>query len=218
MSGTPAGSSDRRERLRERLRGDLRVGPVRGGAGLSLLPALLSWSRIAGAPALVVAAWLLESPRAAFWIVLGCSLSDYMDGRLARATGSASHAGRVLDFTADKFFLPVALMVTSLTMGVLEPVAAVLLASYHLVLLLALAAVSWSLSSPLVTITTGEKLAVLFSYLLVTVAAGQAAFPEKYLFHSLLWPTTVIALLSALMGLVSYMRLMRRVLGGIVGR
>jgi len=72
--------------------------------------------------------------------------------------------------------------------------------------------ISWSVHVPVVTITTGERLAVLFSYLLLITAAGILKFPHKHIFQSLYTPLTIIALLSSLTGLLSYLRLLKRML------
>ncbi len=151
-----------------------------------------------------------------FWIILICSLSDYLDGWVARRLKQTTYPGKVMDFIADKLFLSVALFSLSISLGVIDTVSASILAGYHLLMLLALSVISWSILIPVVTITTGERLAVLFSYLLLIVASGKLAFPDKHLFISLQWPLTIIALLSALAGLLSYLRLLKRLLSRIL--
>ena len=177
---------------------------------LPVIPALISWTRILAVPAVLIVINRLGSLRLLFWIVLACGISDYLDGWLARHTGSVSYAGKVLDFTADKLFLSVILLTCGFSLNALDPISAGILFGYHLLILLALSVISWSIRIPVVTITTGERLAVLFSYLLAIISIGRLAFPGKHIYSSLLWPMTVIAILSALTGLLSYLRLLRR--------
>jgi cardiolipin synthase len=65
---------------------------------------LLSLARLAAAPWL--AFLLIERNSAgAFWLLLACGLSDYLDGFLARRLGQQSSAGAILDPIADKVLL-----------------------------------------------------------------------------------------------------------------
>lgn len=183
---------------------------------LPLLPALVSWIRIIGVPVVLFIIHRIGNMKLLFWVVLVCGVSDYMDGWLAKRTRKATYAGKVLDFTADKLFLSVTLISISITLHGIDTISASILTAYHLLVLLALSVISWSIRVPVVTITTGERLAVLFSYLLAIVAVGRLAFPGKHIFHSLLWPVTIIAVLSAILGLLSYLRLLRRFLSRIL--
>lgn len=212
----PNWSFGRIEPLHARMPQELRRWAAEMTSRLPFLPALVTWIRLLGVPVIVVLNYRFREPVLLFWVILGCALSDYFDGWLARRLHRSSYPGKVLDFVADKLFLSVVLFSLSIHAGLLDTLSASLLAGYHLLLLLALSAISWSISIPVVTITTGERLAVLFSYLLVTVAAGTAAFPGKHIFHSLLWPVTIIAVLSAITGLLSYLRLLRRFLARVV--
>ncbi len=183
---------------------------------LPVLPALITWIRLLGVPAILLVIYRSYNMKLLFWIILVCSISDYLDGWVARRLKQASYPGKVMDFIADKLFISVALFSLSFSLGALDTVSASILAGYHLLMLLALSVISWSILVPVVTITTGERLAVLFSYLLLIVTSGKLAFPDKHLFISLHWPVTVIALLSALAGLLSYLRLLKRLLARIL--
>jgi phosphatidylglycerophosphate synthase len=71
--------------------------------------------RIALAPAL---AWQLGLPReqgavAAFWLFVVAAATDYVDGALARASGTASRRGRVFDHAADALLLFPAFLVVA---------------------------------------------------------------------------------------------------------
>ena len=183
---------------------------------LPVLPALITWIRLLGVPAILLVIYRSYNMKLLFWIILVCSISDYLDGWVARRLKQTSYPGKVMDFIADKLFISVALFSLSFSLGALDTVSASILAGYHLLMLLALSVISWSILVPVVTITTGERLAVLFSYLLLIVTSGKLAFPDKHLFISLHWPVTVIALLSALAGLLSYLRLLKRLLARIL--
>lgn len=183
---------------------------------LPVIPALITWVRLLGVPAIFLVIYRSYNTKLLFWIILVCSMSDYLDGWVARRLKQATYPGKVMDFIADKLFLSIALFSLSYSLGAIDTVSSSILAGYHLLMLLALSVISWSILVPVVTITTGERLAVLFSYLLLIVASGKLAFPEKQIFVSLLWPLTVIALLSALAGLLSYIRLLKRLLSKIL--
>lgn len=181
-----------------------------------LVPTLITWFRFAGAGVLILLACRYSSPVPVFWLILAGALSDYMDGWTARRMKRNTYPGKVMDFTADKLFLSVALIIVAFNLGGLDTFVASLLTGYHLLLLLSLSIISWSVHVPVVTITTGERLAVLFSYLLLITATGRLAFPHKQIFSSLYTPLMIFALLSALTGLLSYLRLLRRILSRIM--
>ncbi|MCD4776244.1 MAG: CDP-alcohol phosphatidyltransferase family protein [Candidatus Aegiribacteria sp.] len=178
----------------------------------AILPAAITWLRFLGAGMVIMMVYGSLSLDFLFWVILVCGISDYLDGWLARRLKKTSYPGKVMDFTADKLFISVSLIALSFSLGAIDTVVASILVGYHLLLLFSLSAISWSIHVPVVTITTGERLAVLFSYLLLMTAAGRLAFPHKQIFQSLHTPLTIIALLSAFTGLLSYLRLLRRLL------
>ncbi len=183
---------------------------------LPVIPASITWIRLLGVPAIFLVIYRSHNTKLLFWIILACSASDYLDGWVARRLKQTSYPGKVMDFIADKIFLSIALFSLSYSLGAIDTVSASILAGYHLLMLLALSVISWSILVPIVTITTGERLAVLFSYLLLIVSSGKLAFPDKHIFISLHWPLTIIALLSALAGFLSYLRLLKRMLSRIL--
>ena len=146
-----------------------------------------------------------------FWFVLAASLSDYFDGWLARRLKKTSYAGKILDFIADKFFLGVMFLVLART-GPIDPALAAVIASYHLLILLVTAAISWSVSRAVVAIPTGERVVLIFSYMLVVVSVGRLAFPSKGIFHTLSAVGSILAVCAVFFGIVSYLRLTRRLL------
>ena len=72
------------------------------------VPNLLSLARLAGVPVFL---WLLLGPRTAWadWAALGVlmasGISDYLDGKLARAWGQTSRLGQLLDPAADRLYI-----------------------------------------------------------------------------------------------------------------
>jgi phosphatidylglycerophosphate synthase len=182
----------------------------------ALVPALITWFRFIAAGLLIIVVYGSGSTRTIFWIILAGAMSDYLDGWVARRMKRNTYPGKVMDFTADKLFVSVALIIVAFNLGGLDTFVASVLTAYHLLLLFSLSVISWSVHVPVVTITTGERLAILFSYLLLITATGRMAFPQKQIFSSLYLPLMIIALLSALTGLLSYMRLLRRILARIL--
>lgn len=182
------------------------------GGSFAILPAMISWIRFLGAAAVILIIYRSLNLNLLFWVILVCAISDYLDGWVARRLKKTSYPGKVMDFTADKLFISITLIALSFSLGAIDTMVACILAAYHLLLLFLLAAISWSVHVPVVTITTGERLAILASYLLLITAAGRLSFPQKHIFQSLYTPLMIIAILSALTGLLSYLRLLRRIL------
>lgn len=202
--------------LLKHLRRDIQERAQQIAGSFSLLPALITWFRFLAAGVLLIMVYSGSDPGAIFWIVLAGASSDYLDGWVARRIRGNTYPGKVMDFTADKLFISVALITVAYRLGGLDTFVASMLTGYHLLLLFSLAIISWSVHIPVVTITTGERLAILFSYLLLITATGRMAFPQKHIFRSLYTPVMIIALLSALTGLLSYLRLLRRILARIL--
>lgn len=82
------------------------------GVALSL-PNLLTYARIAAVPALVGCLLVLEGPQAhmaAFLVFAVASLTDWLDGYLARVWSQQSTLGRMLDPIADKLLVGATLL------------------------------------------------------------------------------------------------------------
>ncbi|MFO1105752.1 MAG: CDP-diacylglycerol--glycerol-3-phosphate 3-phosphatidyltransferase [Amaricoccus sp.] len=98
------------------------------------VPNILTVMRLLAAPGVALAFVLFPRP-AADWIAIGlfilAALTDYIDGRLARAWGQESAFGRMLDPIADKAMVVIALAVIVGLSGIrgliLLPVALILL-------------------------------------------------------------------------------------------
>ncbi len=69
------------------------------------IPNALSFLRLLGVPLFL---WLVLGPHADGWafVVLAIAgLTDYLDGRIARATGTSSRLGQLLDPLADRLYI-----------------------------------------------------------------------------------------------------------------
>lgn len=78
------------------------------------IPNILTVLRLVAAPGVALAFVLLPRPAAdwvAFVLFVLAALTDYVDGRLARAWGQESNFGRMLDPIADKAMVIIALAV-----------------------------------------------------------------------------------------------------------
>jgi CDP-diacylglycerol--glycerol-3-phosphate 3-phosphatidyltransferase len=76
------------------------------------IPNILTVARLLAAPALALAYAGFDRPAAdwiAFWLFVLAALTDFADGRLARAWGLESNFGRMLDPIADKAMVVIAL-------------------------------------------------------------------------------------------------------------
>jgi cardiolipin synthase len=72
------------------------------------VPNLISVARLAGVPVFL---WLVLGPRSTFadwWAVgllIAAGLSDWLDGKIARALGQTSRLGQLLDPAADRLYI-----------------------------------------------------------------------------------------------------------------
>lgn len=173
-------------------------------------PALVSWVRIVLLPLCVWCGWK-GYYIGMFWFSAAASASDYFDGWFARKTKQSSTPGKTLDMLADKLFLSVMLIFLA-KLGVLNPTLALIPAWYHIGVVLGLLIVSWSISVPVVAITTSERLTVILSYILVVAATGTLAYPDKSIFVKLTGITLVFTPLAVVLGVISYFRFSRRLI------
>jgi cardiolipin synthase (CMP-forming) len=74
------------------------------------VPNLISMARLAGVPVFL---WLVLVPQADWWAVgllIAAGLSDWLDGKLARAWNQQSRLGEVLDPAADRLYIAATLI------------------------------------------------------------------------------------------------------------
>ena len=77
------------------------------------IPNVISAARLAGVPVFL---WLVLGPRSAaadYWAVgllIAAGLSDWLDGKIARALDQASRLGQVLDPAADRLYIAATLV------------------------------------------------------------------------------------------------------------
>lgn len=188
----------------------------RSQAQLPVKPALVSWVRIVLLPLCILFGWKGDFTTM-FWIALVAASSDYFDGWLARRLKATSTPGKTLDMLADKLFLSVMLVFLTTVENGLDPTLGMILAFYHITVVLGLLVVSWSISIPVVAITTSERLTIILSYLLVLTAAGTLAYPDKSIFTSVTKVACILTPIASVMGIVSYFRLSRRVIRRYMG-
>ena len=87
-------------------------GPVAGGVTganpgdrVFTVPNAISVARLAGVPVFL---WLVLGPHADWWAVgllIAAGVSDWLDGKLARAWNQQSRLGQVLDPAADRLYI-----------------------------------------------------------------------------------------------------------------
>ncbi len=177
---------------------------------LPMGPALISWIRIVLLPLCIWCGWS-GNYIGMFWLTLTASSSDYFDGWFARRSKQSSTPGKTLDMLADKLFLAVMLIFLA-RLGAVKPELALIPAWYHITVVLGLLMVSWSLSIPVVAITTSERLTIILSYILVITATGALAYPEKTIFGKLSGITQIFTPISVIFGTISYFRFSRRLI------
>ena len=93
-------------------RGPAADGVVKAGPGdrVFTVPNLISMARLAGVPVFL---WLVIVPQADWWAVgllIAAGLSDWLDGKLARAWNQQSRLGQVLDPAADRLYIAATLI------------------------------------------------------------------------------------------------------------
>ena len=101
------------------------------------IPNLLSFARLLGVPVFL---WLILGPQADGWalvLLMVSGFTDYLDGKIARATGQISRLGQLLDPLADRAYIAATLLGLAIR-GIVPWWLVVLLLSRDLVLAVAL--------------------------------------------------------------------------------
>lgn len=74
------------------------------------IPNIISFIRLLGVPVFL---WLILVPQADGWaliLLVASGISDWADGKIARATGQISRLGQILDPIADRLYIAAALV------------------------------------------------------------------------------------------------------------
>ena len=74
------------------------------------VPNIISFIRLLGVPLFL---WLILVPQADGWalvLLVASGVSDWLDGKIARATGQISRLGQILDPIADRLYIAAALL------------------------------------------------------------------------------------------------------------
>ncbi len=74
------------------------------------IPNVISFIRLLGVPLFL---WLILVPEADGWalvLLVASGISDWLDGKIARATGQISRLGQILDPIADRLYIAAALL------------------------------------------------------------------------------------------------------------
>ena len=83
------------------------------------IPNVLSFARLLGVPLFL---WLILGPHADGWAIVLLTISgitDWLDGKIARATGQISRLGQLLDPLADRLYIAATLQAPPANMCVL---------------------------------------------------------------------------------------------------
>ena len=146
------------------------------------VPNIISMARLAGVPVFL---WLVLGPRADWWAVgllIAAGLSDWLDGKLARAWNQQSRLGQVLDPAADRLYIA-AILAGLAVRGIIPWWLVAVLVSRELVLGVALLALRRHSFGPLQVSFLGKAatLCLLYAFPLLFLGshAGAAALAAR---------------------------------------
>jgi cardiolipin synthase len=146
------------------------------------VPNMISMARLAGVPVFL---WLVLGPHADWWAVgllIAAGLSDWLDGKLARAWNQQSRLGQVLDPAADRAYIAATLAGLAIR-GIIPWWLVAVLASRELVLGVALLALRRHSYGPLQVSFVGKAatLCLLYAFPLLFLGshAGSAALAAR---------------------------------------
>ena len=146
------------------------------------VPNMISMARLAGVPVFL---WLVLGPHADWWAVgllIAAGLSDWLDGKLARAWNQQSRLGQVLDPAADRAYIAATLAGLAIR-GIIPWWLVAVLVSRELVLGVALLALRRHSYGPLQVSFVGKAatLCLLYAFPLLFLGshAGGAALAAR---------------------------------------
>jgi cardiolipin synthase (CMP-forming) len=140
------------------------------------VPNAISVARLAGVPVFL---WLVLGPKADWWAVgllIVAGLSDWLDGKLARAWNQQSQLGQVLDPAADRLYIAATLIALAIR-GIIPWWLVALLASRELVLGVALLVLRRHSYGPLHVSLVGKAATLCLLYAFPLLFLGEHAGP-----------------------------------------
>jgi cardiolipin synthase (CMP-forming) len=145
-------------------------------ARILTVPNAISVARLAGVPVFL---WLVLGPKADWWAVgllVAAGLSDWLDGKLARAWNQQSRLGQVLDPAADRLYIAATLAGLALR-GIIPWWLVAVLASRELVLGVALLVLRRHDYGPLQVSLVGKAATLCLLYAFPLLFLGTHAGP-----------------------------------------
>ncbi len=140
------------------------------------VPNAISVARLAGVPVFL---WLVLGPHADGWAVLlliAAGLSDWLDGKIARAWNQQSQLGRMLDPAADRLYIAATLAGLAIR-GIIPWWLVGLLVGRELVLGIALLGLRWRAWEPLQVSLVGKAATLCLLYAFPLLFLGDHTGP-----------------------------------------
>ena len=180
------------------------------------VPNAISVARLAGVPVFL---WLVLGPHADWWAVgllVAAGVSDWLDGKLARAWNQQSRLGQVLDPAADRLYIAATLVALAIR-GIIPWWLVAALAARELVLGLALLVLRHYDIGPLQVSFLGKAatLCLLYAFPLLFLGShdGTAALAARVIGWAFaIWGTALYWWAAAL-----YLTQARQVIAGVRG-
>src|SRR5919198_6443225 len=191
------------------------AGDPAGGERMSAIltaPNVISFTRLLLMP---VCAWLLASGRwgAGLWLTAVVGSTDWVDGWLARRTGSVSRLGQGLDPLADRLLIA-SVTVALLVRGVVPPLAVVLLVGRDLVLLIGFPLLARRGVRPPDVVWVGKAATFDLLFALPALVWGETSLPAAAAIHLagvvLLWLGVVLYYVTGAVYVRQSVRALRR--------
>jgi cardiolipin synthase (CMP-forming) len=150
--------------------------PADPQARVLTIPNAISVARLLGVPVFL---WLVLGPKADWWAVallIVAGLSDWLDGKLARAWNQQSRLGQVLDPAADRLYIAATLIGLAIR-GIIPWWLVALLAARELVLGVALLVLRRHSYGPLQVSLVGKAATLCLLYAFPLLFIGEHAGP-----------------------------------------
>ena len=180
------------------------------------VPNAISLARLAGVPVFV---WLVLGPHADGWAVAllaAAGISDWLDGKIARAWNQQSRLGRLLDPAADRLYIA-ATLVTLAIRGIIPWWLTGLLAAREVVLGVALAALRHRGWEPLQVSLVGKAATLCLLYAFPLLFLGVPAGPWALAARIIGWAFAIWGSALYWWAAVLYLRQAWSLLAGVAG-